>query len=121
MKKSLQNQQGSVTLEYIMILPLVFIMCLFIWQFIVAGMAVWETQYLVREGIRQAASDRDVEKEEERGKKAFPSDGNFRLKDYKVQMKDGQVIATAITEIDAVFLPLQPFEYTYTAKTPLID
>lgn len=114
-------RKGSATLEFITILPLVFMMCLFVWQFVVAGMAVMETQTLVKEGARLAAQSGDADREEKRGLEAFPATRDYRLISYRVQIRDGQATASAETEIDAVFLPLPSFKYTTSAKAPVIQ
>lgn len=116
------KRKGSVTIEFITILPLVFFMCLFVWQFFVAGMAVMETRTLVRDGVRLAAATNNVEETEKQSKKAFPNTGSYHLSDFEVKIleKDGQVQATAKTEVEYVFLPLPPFTYEYSAKAPLL-
>lgn len=97
-------------------------MCLFVWQFFVAGMAVMETRTLVRDGVRLAAATNNVEEAEKQGKKSFPNTSNYHLSDFDVKIleKDGQVQATAKTKVEYVFLPIPPFTYEYSAKAPLI-
>jgi hypothetical protein len=95
-------------------------MCLFVWQFVVAGMAVLETETLVKEGARQAARSGSAEREEKRGKEAFRNTGDYRLLSYRVKIRDGQAEVHAETEIDAVFLQLPSFRYHASAKAPVI-
>ena len=45
------NKKGSVTMEFVMIIPLLLIMILFIAQFFVAGMAVVETEVTLRDTV----------------------------------------------------------------------
>ncbi|PRZ13273.1 TadE-like protein [Laceyella sediminis] len=117
-----RKRKGSATLEFITIIPLVFFMCLVVWQFFVAGMAVMETQSLVKEGVRLTASSGKPEKEEARGKKVFPNTEDYHLSSYEVKIKDGQVIAKAKTEIDIVFLPgSSSVSFETKAKSPVIN
>ncbi|MFC7443317.1 TadE/TadG family type IV pilus assembly protein [Laceyella putida] len=114
------RNKGSVTLEFIVVIPLVIFMCLFVAQFVVAGMAVLETQHFVKDGVRLAASSGKPKKEEERGKKEFGNSHNYWLSSYKVKIKDEQVVASADTKIRCIFLPIEPFTYHYSTKTPVI-
>ncbi len=121
-RRSCGKKKGSVTIEFITVLPLVFFMCLFVWQFFVSGMAVMETRTLVRDGVRLAAATNNIEETEEKSKDAFPNTGNYYLSEFDVKIleKDGQVQATAKTKVEYVFLPLPPFTYEYSAKAPLV-
>ncbi|MFD1424528.1 TadE/TadG family type IV pilus assembly protein [Laceyella tengchongensis] len=115
-----RRNKGSVTLEFIMVIPLVIFMCLFVGQFVVTGMAVLETHHFVKDGVRSAASSGKPQNEEKQGKVRFDKTSHYWLSDYEVKIKDGQVIATAVTKIKWIFLPIDPFTYQYVAKSPVI-
>ena len=123
MKRVWNKKKGSATIEFLTILPLVFFMCLFVWQFFVSGMAVMETRSLVRDAARMAAVSNDAEETEEQAKKKFGDTDNYYLSDLEIKImeKDGQVQATAKTKIEYVFLPISPFTYEYSAKAPLFQ
>lgn len=116
-----RKMKGSVTLEFIVVLPLVVFMCMFVAQFVVAGMAVLETQNFVKDGARLAASSGKLKKEEVRGKREFNNNHNYWLSSYRVKRKGGQLVTTAETKIRCIFLPIEPFTYQYSAKSPMIE
>ncbi|MBD1372422.1 pilus assembly protein [Hazenella sp. IB182357] len=115
------TRKGSATLEFITMLPLVFFMCLFVWQFVISGMAVMETQTLVRDGVRLVSYSKNVGQEEKRGKKSFDATKDYRLIHYEVKVKDGIAKAKATTRIEIVFYPTQSFQYDFEAASPIIE
>ncbi|SEN58600.1 hypothetical protein [Lihuaxuella thermophila] len=81
-----------------------------------------DTQTLVREGVRLAASSGDAKAEEKRGKASFDPAGRYYLESYQVKIEDGQAIAKAETKIEAVFWrELPPFTYQFEARAPVIQ
>ncbi|MFD1408544.1 hypothetical protein ACFQ49_10340 [Kroppenstedtia eburnea] len=80
------GKKGSATLEFITILPLVIFMCLFVWQLIVAGMAVFETQWVLKEGVRIAASSGSTKEAENKARSAFHASDYYSLDSYKVKI-----------------------------------
>ncbi|MBS7531744.1 pilus assembly protein [Hazenella sp. IB182353] len=117
----LKNDKGSATVEFLTVMPLVVFMCLFVWQFYVAGIAIMETNNLVREGVRIAAESKNEKKEEKRGMKVFPVRDNFKLETYDVVYKKDKVRIKAETSIEYVFLPFPPFTYKTSAQAPIIE
>lgn len=117
---SRMSRKGSATVEFISVLPLVILMCLVVWQFVVAGMAVLETETLLSNWSRLAASSGELEEMEKQGREDFEPTGYYRLKSFEMKEKDDQIIVEAKTEIDLLFLPSTTVTYSGLQKTPLI-
>lgn len=113
--------RGSVTMEFILTFPVLLIIILFIAQFFVAGMAIVETEGVLRDTVRYAAETGDAKKAEERGLEHFDATGYYNMESLKVEIKDGQVIATSNTRIEWLFTSSAPFHYRSTVKAPVID
>ncbi|WP_131848431.1 TadE/TadG family type IV pilus assembly protein [Baia soyae] len=129
----LREKQGSTTLEFVSLLPIVALMSMVIWQMAVFTMAVMDTQSFVREEVRVAADDGDAKKAEKRGEKSFPQTDNVKLASYQVkkiekeEKKDKQGVKRSYMEVTAkikvkiLFLSIAPIEYSYKAQSRIID
>lgn len=115
------GRKGSVTMEFILTFPVLLIIILFIAQFFVAGMAIVETEGVLRDTVRYAAETGNVEKAKELGLEKFTTTGYYDMVSLKVDIKDGQVIATSNTRIEWLFTSSAPFNYHSTVKAPVID
>ncbi|SFG59617.1 TadE-like protein [Planifilum fulgidum] len=114
-------KKGSVTMEFVTLIPLLLIMILFIAQFFVAGMAVVETEVTLRDTVRYAAEIGDEKKAKRWGLNRFDASGYYDMESLKVEIKDEEVIATARTRIEWLFTSAAPFHYRSKVKTPVID
>lgn len=121
MRNHIRSGKGSATLEFLAILPLVMLMCLLVWQFIVAGMAVMDTQSLVSEAVRYASTSHDEKKAKKLALKKFGDSSYYDLKHFQVKIKDDQVIAKAETKIQLVFWSYPAFSYQSMKKAPVIQ
>lgn len=115
------NRRGSVTLEFVTIIPLLLIMILFIAQFFVAGMAVVETEVTLRDTVRYAAEIGDEKKAKKWGLNRFDATGYYDMESLKVEIKDEEVIASSRTRIEWLFTSANPFHYRSTVKAPVIE
>lgn len=61
MLKKLKNEKGSATIEFLGMLPFVFLIVLIFWQFLVAGYALMVTQSAVNEAAKTYAITSDIE------------------------------------------------------------
>lgn len=118
---SRSHRKGSVTLELITIIPLVVLMCLVVWQFVVAGMAVSETQSMLKDTVRYAALTGDEKKAKKKGQDSFSKSNHYYLHSLNVKIEKGKAKATAKTKIKFVFFSLPPFTYESKAQAPVID
>ncbi|GGA51925.1 hypothetical protein GCM10007416_26280 [Kroppenstedtia guangzhouensis] len=115
------SRKGAATIEFVTVLPLVIFMCLFVWQFIVIGMAVMEAQSVLKEGVRLAASSGDAKLAEREGRSSFQGSDYYSLDSYQVEIKDEKAIAKAKVRIKVLFMSSSPFTYSSSAKTPIYD
>lgn len=115
------SRKGAATLEFVTILPPVIFMCIFVWQFIVIGMAVMEAQSVLKEGVRLAASSGDAKLAEREGRSSFQGSDYYSLDSYKVEIKDEKAVAKAKVRIKVLFMSSSPFTYSSSAKTPIYD
>lgn len=115
------NRTGSVTMEFVVTLPVLLFILLFIGQFFVAGMAVVETEGVLRDTVRYAAETGDVKKARKLGLERFDTTRFYDMEYLKVEIKDKQVIATSRTRIDLIFSTLDPLQYRSSVKAPVIE
>lgn len=115
------NKRGSVTMEFVTIIPVLLIMILFIAQFFVAGMAIVETEVILRDTVRYAAEIGDEKKAKEWGLDRFDATGYYDMESLKVEIKDEEVIASSRTRIEWLFTSANPFHYRSTVKAPVIE
>lgn len=117
-----KGKRGSATLEFIMVIPFVILMCLVVWQFAVAGLAIVETQSVLKDAVREAASQNDPEKAEERTRERLnQSSHHFELQSVDIKVKEEQVTANSKIKIYFVFLDGAGFSYRNSASAPVIQ
>lgn len=120
----IKQKKGGITVEFVTILPLCLLIALFIWQMAVSVMAIMETETLLRDEARLAATTGNLKQAEKKGKKSFDNTryyqlDSFKLKEYKDQ-REKRIVASAVTKIQVVFIPSQSFEYKSTKDTVII-
>jgi len=115
------GRRGSVTLEFVTTIPVILIIILFIAQFFVAGMAIVETEVILRDTVRYAAEIGDEKKARAWGLDRFDATGYYGLESLKVEIKDKEVIATSRTRIEWLFTSTAPFYYRSTVRAPVIE
>lgn len=116
-----KGRKGAATLEFVTVLPLVILMCLVVWQLVVAGMAVLEAQSVLKKGVRLAASSGNAKEAEKKGRLSFQESDYYSLDSYQVEIKDQRATAKAKVKIKVLFMSSSPFTYTSSAKTPIYD
>jgi Flp pilus assembly protein TadG len=119
--KALKARKGSVTIEFVFLIPLFIFMALFLWQVALAGLAVIQTESALRDAVRVAAVTGDVNKARQQAYSSFGSSANYNLSKVNVSINDDQAVATATTEIHLLFLKSQSISYTDSARAPVID
>lgn len=115
-----QSKKGSATLEFLSILPLVVLMCLLVWQFVVAGVAVMDSQSLVSEAVRYASTTHNEKEAKKQALKKFGDSGYHEIKHFQIKVEKGQAIAKVETKIKLVFLRDLAFSYKTMKKAPVI-
>lgn len=116
-----KGRKGAVTIEFVTVLPLVILMCLFVWQLVVAGMAVLEAQSVLKKGVRLAASSGNAKEAESKSRSSFQASDYYSLDSFEVEIKDQRAIAKAEVEIKFLFMSAPSFTYSSSAKTPIYD
>lgn len=120
-RKLCSQKKGSVTIEFVLIIPLFVMMAMVIWQFAIAGLAVINTQSALRDAIRVATVTHDINAARKEAYKSFGYASDYRLKNVEIQIGHDNVIAKATTEIDILFMKSNSFHYKRTAQAPLVD
>ncbi|MFD1395594.1 TadE/TadG family type IV pilus assembly protein [Kroppenstedtia eburnea] len=120
----IKQKKGGITVEFVTILPLCLLIALFIWQMAVSVMAIMETETLLRDEARLAATTGNLKQAEKRGKESFDNTryyqlDSFKLKEYQDQ-REKRIVASAVTKIQVVFIPSQSFNYKSTKDTVII-
>lgn len=114
-------RKGSVTVEFILIIPAFVMLSLVVWQMAVAGLAVINTQAALRDAVRVAAVSNDPAKARQQAIQSFGNSSDYRLRDISVSIQGDKAVARATTEIDILFANLTPITYTRTAQAPILD
>ncbi len=60
MKKKINNEDGSATIEFLAMVPLVFLIMMILWQFLVAGYAAIIAQSALNEAAKTYAVTEDI-------------------------------------------------------------
>lgn len=115
------QRKGSVTLEFVVLLPLFILLCLIAWQLFLSGMAVIDTHAAVRDAVRVASTTGDTDEAEKQGKNSFGQSGSYKLKRLDVKIEDGEAIAKAKVEIPILFLASKPITYETEEKAPALN
>lgn len=121
------QKKGGITVEFVAIFPLCLLIALFTWQMAVSVMAVMETEELLRDEARYAATTGNLKRAEKRGRESFGDTEyyhlhSFKLKEYELEEKKEKkrITASAVTKIQVVFLPSKSFEYKSQKETVVI-
>lgn len=116
-----RSRKGGVTVEFVTMLPLMVIVALLLWQAAVSVMAIMETESMIRDQGRLAASGDSLKEAENRGKESFRDTDYYYLESFKLKKEDDNIIATAETRIRVVFIPSGDFAYTSEKKNVIIQ
>ena len=120
-KWCLKSRKGASTTEFIVILPLFFLLSLIVWQLVVAGMAVMDAQAALRDAVKFAALKGDEKKAEEQLEASFGENSQYTLKKYDIDIKDGEVTGKAEVEIPIIFMDgMSPITYETDSKAPVL-
>lgn len=117
---SQKYRRGASTVEFIVILPLFFLLGLVVWQLVLAGMAVVDTQAAVRDAARVASTSGDEKQAVKEGKDSFGSPSGYSLKKFRVDISGERVFVKATTQIPVIFMDTSPFTYRTQSEAPLL-
>lgn len=117
---SRKYRKGAATNEFVVILPLFFLLGLVIWQLVLTGVAVMDTQAAVRDAVRVGSTSGDEKKAVTEGKSSFGSPKVYSLKKFTVDIKGEEVEVKATTKIPMIFMSSAPFTYQTKSEAPLL-
>lgn len=108
MKDKLQNERGSATIEFIGMVPLVLLIMLILWQFLVAGYAVMVSQSAVNEAAKTySVTDGSITEAIDAAKSVINlAGGNLEFKSLEETKRDGNNFElTMYVKFKLMFLP----------------
>ena len=117
---SRKQRKGSVTLEFVILLPLFILLSLVAWQLFLSGMAVIDAHAAVRDAVRVASTTGDTDQAEEQGKNSFGQSGSYKLKRMEVKIVNDEAIAKAEVEIPILFMASKPITFETEEKAPAL-
>lgn len=105
MKKLLKNERGSAIIEFVSMVPLVLLLMMILWQFLVAGYAVIITQSAANEAAKVYSVTGELDTATESAEKVISTSGdNLKMIDVKISgSKDFK--ATVTVDMKLKFLP----------------
>ncbi|KOP83350.1 TadE family protein [Cytobacillus solani] len=108
MKKLLKNERGSAIIEFISMVPLVLLLMMILWQFLVAGYAVIITQSAANEAAKNYSVTKDrmeanaaAEKIVQNAKGILKLNGNVNIQN----LSSRDFKATVTVDMSLKFLP----------------
>ncbi|WP_028777643.1 TadE/TadG family type IV pilus assembly protein [Shimazuella kribbensis] len=119
---SQKHRRGSPTIEFILLVPCFILCLLLLWQLVILGLAMMQTQAVVRDVARVMAYTNDEEKAKEQAKLSFPPTSSYQMADLSVEKKNGEALVQIKTEVKLVLLQTPyRFHFKEQATTPLLD
>lgn len=117
---SRKHRKGSITLEHVVLFPVFILLSLIVWQLILSGIAVMDTNAALRDAVRVASTTGDTDEAEEQGKDSFGQTGSYKLKSLDVKIENDEAIAKAKVEIPILFMASTPFTFETEKKAPVL-
>ncbi|PMB04020.1 hypothetical protein CEN49_21750 [Fischerella thermalis CCMEE 5273] len=119
-KRLLFKKKGSATIESIVIITLFLFMTLFVWQFVVAGIAIMETQDWLTRASRELSAGETETDVESRVQERFSTANYHTLRAISLKIDDGQVTVKAEISIHPVIKGFPSFPYQTEVVTPVL-
>lgn len=118
--RNMGSRRGSVTVEFVSIIPMIVLMSMFIWQVVIAGMAVMKTQTALQDAVRIASITEDLEEAQQKGLQSFGDSSSYKLQNLEVNLDEDRAVATASTKIELIFMSSRTLSYSETAQAPVM-
>jgi hypothetical protein len=112
--KKVKNEEGSSTIEFLGILPLVFIVLMIMWQLIVSVQAVIVAQSAANEAAKVYSVTENSSEAEAAASKIVSAGGSYLTFQGASGMNSKDFTATVNVNIDFVFLPEKLFANNQT-------
>lgn len=113
------HRKGAATVEFIILIPLFILLCLVVWQLVIISMAVIDTKAALRDAVKVGSTTGDKDKAVKQGRDSFGSSSQYELSSFKVRIKDGEVYASAKTEVPILFMS-SSYTYEDTSEAPVL-
>ncbi|WP_163102950.1 pilus assembly protein [Peribacillus alkalitolerans] len=108
MRKAFKNEEGSVSLEFLGILPFYFMFFLLLWQVVASGYAVLSAKTALNDAAKTFASTNDTVEAELIAKEAIGSSSVISYEGLRVTPgADGRFTMTLESEHFLIFVPPQ--------------
>lgn len=118
MKKKLQNERGSATIEFLAMVPLVLLIMMIFWQFLVAGYAVIISQSALNEAAKTySVTDGSLSEANSTAKDFIQNaGGNLEFRNIADSRNGNNFRLTLYVNLNLVFIPEK-----YVGKLPKIS
>ncbi|HWO96320.1 MAG TPA: TadE/TadG family type IV pilus assembly protein [Bacillus sp. (in: firmicutes)] len=108
-KKHIKNEKGSASIEFLGMVPLLLLLFVMLWQFLVVGYALIVTHSAVNEGAKVYAVTNDPDKAANKAAEVMSKVGSSIRQKQSLNVSGGEMspdfTATLSTEVELVFLP----------------
>ncbi|WP_066300888.1 TadE/TadG family type IV pilus assembly protein [Bacillus sp. FJAT-29937] len=108
-KKMLREEKGSMTLEFLMVLPYYFFFFLLLWQVVASGITFMKAQSAVNEAAKVYSITADIDEAKIKAKEILGSSDMMTFKDFYIDPPHSSDDFKATIEFDHgfVFIPKQ--------------
>lgn len=127
-KHNFNNEKGSMTLEFIGILPFLFLFFLLLWQVVASGIAIISTQSAVNEATEVYAVSQDLGEAQQKAQKIVGSGDLVSYSGFSILSKqsNGNFDAKLKVDLYFAFLPNDwqddvPIPFTVTTSSRVMD
>jgi len=106
MKRKYHNEKGSISLEFLGILPFYFLFFLLLWQVVASGYAVMTAKTAVNDAAKWYAATIDTAKTKEVARQTIGSSSVLSYKDLLIEPKgNGQFTVKLQSSHSLIFIP----------------
>lgn len=126
-KAILNDERGSATIEFLSMVPLVLLMMLIFWQFLVAGYAVIVTQSAANEAAKVYSVTKDSAEAENAARKVINNAGNNLSLRSAAPSGNKKFTITVNVDMHLLFLPkkwagyLPPINFSRTISGRVME
>lgn len=106
-KKLIKNEQGAISLEFIGILPFLFLFMLLLWQAVASGIGIVSAQSAVNEAAKVYAASHDRSEARQKAKEIIGTGDIMTYNSLSITTPDGRGNFKAVinVDLDLVFIP----------------
>ncbi|SFJ36664.1 M23 family metallopeptidase [Thermoflavimicrobium dichotomicum] len=116
-----RHQKGTMTLEYIVALPMFFLLGLVLWQFVIAGLAMMDTHSALRGAMQVFVTTKSSDRAKKQAMRSFGQQKPYRLQSFLIKIRGNEVLAVATTEIPIFFARMKPLIYKKELRSPFLQ